>query len=315
MASGDAPYRGLASFGPQDAPWFFGREDVAERLVELVTGWGIGAGTGLPLIVVGPSGSGKSSLLAAGLMPRLTGPVTLIVPTATPAAGPRYVIVDKFEAVFTRCQDEDQRREFITAVCDLAGKATVILALRADFYDRALRYPGLAVALQSRQVVLGPMTAEQVRQAIVELARRPRPAAGGGGRAGPRPGKSGRAIAKSRASRASGGQGSCRSGVQAEPLPHRGALVGVEALAVAAGDELVHPRRGQLHHQLTPDEHREDLPAVAQRATAEPAAARRRRHAVHPGELVDQVLVPLLGGHGAPGPDFTSVAYTTILLR
>jgi len=180
MASGDAPYRGLASFGPQDAPWFFGREDVTQRLVELATGWGIGAGVGLPLIVVGPSGSGKSSLLRAGLMPRLGGPVTLVVPMATPAADlgaqlpaePRYVIVDQFEAVFTRCQDEDQRREFITAVCELALKATVVLALRADFYDQALRYPGLATALQSRQVVLGPMTAEQVRQVIVEPARR-----------------------------------------------------------------------------------------------------------------------------------------------
>ena len=80
--------------------------------------------------------------------------------------------MDQFEAVFTRCQDEDQRREFITAVCELAMKATVILALRADFYDQALRYPGLATALQSRQVVLGPMTTEQVRQAIVAPARR-----------------------------------------------------------------------------------------------------------------------------------------------
>ncbi|MGH3237126.1 MAG: helix-turn-helix domain-containing protein, partial [Streptosporangiaceae bacterium] len=113
VASGDAPYRGLASFGPQDAPWFFGREDVTQRLVELATGWGIGAGVGLPLIVTGPSGSGKSSLLQAGLMPRLTGPVTLFVPTATPAADlgaqltaeTRYVIVDQFETVFTRCQD------------------------------------------------------------------------------------------------------------------------------------------------------------------------------------------------------------------
>ena len=130
--------------------------------------------------MVGPSGSGKSSLLAAGLMPRLTGPVTLFVPTATPAADLsaqltaeiRYVIVDQFEAVFTRCQEEDQRRDFITAVCELAMKATVILALRADFYDQALRYPGLATALQSRQVVLGPMSAEQVRQAIVAPARR-----------------------------------------------------------------------------------------------------------------------------------------------
>jgi transcriptional regulator with XRE-family HTH domain len=30
-----APYRGLASFEPADARWFFGREDVTERLVEL----------------------------------------------------------------------------------------------------------------------------------------------------------------------------------------------------------------------------------------------------------------------------------------
>ena len=59
---------------------------MTQRLVELATGWGIGAGVGLPLIVVGPSGSGKSSLLAAGLMPRLTGPVTVSVPTAAPAA-------------------------------------------------------------------------------------------------------------------------------------------------------------------------------------------------------------------------------------
>ena len=153
---------------------------MTERLVELATGWGISAGTGPPLIVVGPSGSGKSSLLAAGLMSRLPASATLIVPTSTPAADlggqlpaeVRYLIVDQFESVFTRCQDEDQRREFITAVCDLAAKATVILALRADFYDQALRYPELADALQSRQVVLGPMTADQVRQAIVEPARR-----------------------------------------------------------------------------------------------------------------------------------------------
>ena len=63
---------------------------------------------------------------------------------------------------------------------------------------------------------------------------------------------------------------------------------------MTAPDELVHPRRGQLHHQLAADEHREDLPAVAQRAAAEPAAARRGRHAVHSGELVDQVIEAIL---------------------
>jgi WD40 repeat protein/transcriptional regulator with XRE-family HTH domain len=181
LAAGDVPYRGLASFEREDAPWFFGREQVIQRLFEF------DLGVGLPLIVVGPSGSGKSSLLRAGLMAQLTGPVALFVPTATPvtdfaavvaglpaSAGsePRYVIVDQFEAVFTRCQDEEQRQAFISAVGELAETATVILALRADFYDQALRYPVLAAALQARQVVLGPMTADQVRRAIVEPARR-----------------------------------------------------------------------------------------------------------------------------------------------
>jgi WD40 repeat protein/transcriptional regulator with XRE-family HTH domain len=176
-SSADAPYRGLASFEPQDARWFFGREEVTQRLVELAA-----SAEGVPLIVVGASGSGKSSLLRAGLIPHLGGPVTLLEPGAAPAAqlaeltaaGPRrppVVIVDQLEAIFTRCPDEDQRQRFIDALGELAKTAVVVLALRADFYDRALHYPGLARALQARQVVLGAMTEEQVRRAIVEPAR------------------------------------------------------------------------------------------------------------------------------------------------
>ena len=36
-AAAAAPYRGLASFQPEDAAWFFGREDLTERLVGLAT--------------------------------------------------------------------------------------------------------------------------------------------------------------------------------------------------------------------------------------------------------------------------------------
>jgi WD40 repeat protein len=187
------PYRGLARFEAEDARWFFGREDVTDKLVSLAAeAWP------LPLMLVGASGAGKSSVLRAGLLPRLrelaeaapgiAGPVTVFEPTATPVAdlkarlaelaaesgsydGRPAVIVDQFEAVFTVCTDEAQRRDFITGLCDLAGTALVILALRADFYDHAIRYPGLASALQSRQVLLGPMTAGQVRRAVTEPAR------------------------------------------------------------------------------------------------------------------------------------------------
>jgi WD40 repeat protein/DNA-binding SARP family transcriptional activator len=62
---GDSPYRGLAAFREQDEPFFFGREGFVQRLHQ--------AGHQRPLVtvIVGSSGSGKSSVVAAGLLPRL----------------------------------------------------------------------------------------------------------------------------------------------------------------------------------------------------------------------------------------------------
>src|SRR5581483_534331 len=58
------PYKGLHAFGEEDADDFFGREALTEHLVERL------AGTRF-LAVVGPSGSGKSSVVRAGLVPAL----------------------------------------------------------------------------------------------------------------------------------------------------------------------------------------------------------------------------------------------------
>jgi WD40 repeat protein/transcriptional regulator with XRE-family HTH domain len=63
-----SPYRGLAVFGERDAGWFFGREAAAVALVERMSR--LLAGTGL-LVVSGASGAGKSSLLQAGVLPRI----------------------------------------------------------------------------------------------------------------------------------------------------------------------------------------------------------------------------------------------------
>jgi len=88
-----------------------------------------------------------------------------------PGAGRAAVIVDQFEAVFTLCHDEGERHALIEGLCDLAQTGLVVLALRADFYQQAIRYPGLIRAAQERHVVLGPMSVEQVRRAVVEPAR------------------------------------------------------------------------------------------------------------------------------------------------
>ncbi|MFI1280177.1 helix-turn-helix domain-containing protein [Streptomyces sp. NPDC020858] len=91
QADGECPYRGLPAFTAQDARWFFGRErataELAERVFERIDSG--------PLMLVAPSGAGKSSLLNAGLVPALrrdgfpmpgaaTWPVVRFTPTAHP---------------------------------------------------------------------------------------------------------------------------------------------------------------------------------------------------------------------------------------
>jgi WD40 repeat protein/class 3 adenylate cyclase len=58
------PYKGLESFQPQDAEYFFGREELIADLAERLS-------NGSFLAVVGPSGSGKSSVVRAGLVPAI----------------------------------------------------------------------------------------------------------------------------------------------------------------------------------------------------------------------------------------------------
>jgi len=66
----DSPYRGLRAFGERDAAFFFGRETSATEVLDSMSRHL--RGTGL-LMVSGVSGAGKSSLLQAGVLPRLRG--------------------------------------------------------------------------------------------------------------------------------------------------------------------------------------------------------------------------------------------------
>ena len=88
-ASGLPPYKGLRYFDESDAELFFGREELTERLVGRVAER---AESGRRfLAVVGASGSGKSSVVSAGLVPALrwrlsssAWPVIVVTPTAHP---------------------------------------------------------------------------------------------------------------------------------------------------------------------------------------------------------------------------------------
>ena len=133
---GRSPYKGLSPFGPHDTDVFFGRSAVTQRLHAAVAGPGVA-------VIVGASGSGKSSVINAGLVPTLLGQlsegfsalaapsqeqvitrVVLMRPGHDPVAaldealsGPAVgdatpqvwshtlLIVDQFEELFTTCPD------------------------------------------------------------------------------------------------------------------------------------------------------------------------------------------------------------------
>ena len=153
---------------------------------------------GTPLLgIVGPSGSGKSSALKAGLLPALANGVlpgsdgwaiALLRPGArpvpalqhaigdAPAQGQLVLAVDQFEELFTACRDEGERAAFaaglVAAVRDTRRRALVLIALRADFYGRCASYPELWRMLGADHVPVGPMRRDELRRAIVLPAQR-----------------------------------------------------------------------------------------------------------------------------------------------
>ena len=179
------PFLGLATFDAAHAEYFFGRERlVAELVARLV---------GSPLLaVVGPSGSGKSSAVRAGLLPALAAgvipgsehwtqavmrpgarPLTELDRTRRQDAGEAVLVVDQFEETFTVCRDEHERTGFLDALVELAeGRVQVVLAMRADFYGRCADHDRLARLVGANQVLVGPMRRDELRRAIVEPARR-----------------------------------------------------------------------------------------------------------------------------------------------
>ncbi|HEY6277075.1 MAG TPA: AAA family ATPase [Streptosporangiaceae bacterium] len=88
------------------------------------------------------------------------------------------LVVDQFEQVFTLNpgpEGDAARRAFVTALCAAATNqagpgqeppALVVIALRADFWDRCAALPQLAGALHDGQFLVGPMTEPELRAAI-----------------------------------------------------------------------------------------------------------------------------------------------------
>jgi DNA-binding SARP family transcriptional activator/WD40 repeat protein len=175
--AGVCPYKGLARYEPADAAYFFGRDRlVAELVAHLI---------GSPLLaVVGASGTGKSSVVRAGLLPALQAGVLpgsavwrLVVTTPSTTRDlsslveqADVLVVDQFEEVFTDLEAE-MRTAFVEGIVSAAGaRSTILLTLRADFYGRCAEFPALADLVAANHVVAGPMTVDELRQVLIRPA-------------------------------------------------------------------------------------------------------------------------------------------------
>jgi WD40 repeat protein/class 3 adenylate cyclase len=83
---GACPYQGLAAFQEEDAAFFFGRDEFTERLMEATKTQPMVA------VIVGSSGSGKSSAVFAGLLPRLREQGNWQVAVFRPGGQPFYAL-------------------------------------------------------------------------------------------------------------------------------------------------------------------------------------------------------------------------------
>jgi formylglycine-generating enzyme required for sulfatase activity len=231
---GAYPYRGLEVFDVEHAPFFFGREALTEWLIVKLRASPSGQENRF-LAILGASGSGKSSLARAGLIPaikrgELVGsaewPVVIFKPGRdpieslavelagldgvrpspvavqelmtelqaneitlhlttrialhkAPLARRLVLLVDQFEEVFTLCEDEKTRKalfaNLLYAATITGGQTIVLLTMRADYYGKCASYPTLAAAMSDHQLLVGPMTEDELRRAI----ERPAQLAGG----------------------------------------------------------------------------------------------------------------------------------------
>jgi len=191
------PYPGLLPFTGGDAELFFGREPEVRRLAQLVPR--------VPMVfVVGPSGSGKSSLVSAGLLPELRRREAdgWLIRTMRPGADPMralretldwtdprpalaavsnlirrqsarrlLLVVDQFEELFVQAPPAAQA-EFVRATRLIAGEAgcVCLFVLRADFYPDLMSSELWPVPAGQR-VEIVPPRGDALRAAIELPAR------------------------------------------------------------------------------------------------------------------------------------------------
>ncbi len=189
------PYPGMVPFSAKDARFFFGRQAEIDAMRRHLRHQN-------QLFVIGPSGSGKSSLVFAGLLPALEmqdagkWQVRMLRPGAAPQAALQeavgdlitfepsairksdaigapqlLLVVDQFEELFVQNSKADQNAFIaqLKAVRQLAG-VILVITMRADFYPDLMNSDFWPVD-GSQRMEIAPLRGDALRAAIEQPAR------------------------------------------------------------------------------------------------------------------------------------------------
>ena len=169
---GVCPYRGLLPYEIDDEEFFFGRDALIgvalDRLGDVGT-----------LVVAGPSGSGKSSLVRAGIagsLRRAGHDVRVITPgkapldafrraTESPVRSGTVLIIDQLEEIFSQANPAEVLL-FVQQLAEWSAADQLILALRSDYLAHVGSHRPLAEIVERSLLLLGPLATEDLRAAI-----------------------------------------------------------------------------------------------------------------------------------------------------
>lgn len=175
------PYPGLVSFSVEQGALFFGRRTEIDWLLENVRRHNL-------LLVIGASGSGKTSLVQAGLLPQLpreflpilwrAGRSERMTPESVVEALRRadakrlVLVIDQLEETFL-LRKRPEQQVFFENVLSLAAlqHVAVVLVLRADLFPELLA-SRLWPIDPARRLEVAPLCGERLLEAIVEPANR-----------------------------------------------------------------------------------------------------------------------------------------------